>query len=92
MLPEPVAVDLAELLPRFAALGCVPTRGEYDHASFGNYFVDFESPSRSFRITRDRSQYILGGDRAGLEPAGLWRAFDSQVEFADAVVAWLGAS
>ena len=90
MLAEPVAVDLAELLPSLAARGFRPSHCEYTPDSFGNYLVDFSSATRSFRIVRDRSQYSLDGVQAELSSAGLWRAFDDKKEFANALLAWLG--
>jgi hypothetical protein len=88
-LPEPVAVDLAELLPRLAAQGFHPSHCEYTPEAFGNYSVDFKAPTRSFRVIRDRSQYMLDGDQKELADPGLWRAFDDKKEFANVLLAWL---
>jgi hypothetical protein len=89
-LAEPVAADLAELLPRLAERGFHPSHWEYTPEAFGNYLIDFKAPTRSFRVIRDRSQYILGGDQEELAAAGLWRAFDDKAEFANALLSWLG--
>jgi hypothetical protein len=89
MLVEPVALDLAELLPQLAAHGFHPGRCEYAPDVFGNYLVDFSAPTKSFRLIRDRSQYMLEGDQEELRDAGLFRAFDDKKEFQSALLSWL---
>jgi hypothetical protein len=88
-LPVEIVQDLQGLLDRLNALGCVPAGGRYDPDVFGNYYVNFSGRKGPFRIIRDRSQYMVEGDRAVLERAGLWRAFDDREEFAARLLSWL---
>ena len=48
--------------------------------------ADYESGGARVRVLKDRSQWMPDGERTGLEPAGLWRAFDSTDEFIDALL------
>jgi hypothetical protein len=63
------------------------TASQYSEQCFGDWVVELTG-RKSFRLVRDRSQYMVGGDRASLEPAGLWRAFDDRDEFVRLVVRW----
>jgi hypothetical protein len=50
----------------------------------GNFVLRFAGASE-VEIVRDRSQFIVSGDRAVLEPFGLWRAFDDVAQFSSAL-------
>ena len=81
--------DIGGLLDKLAKMGLMPTGSLYSPESFGDYYVDFGSPVGWFRIVRDRSQYQLDGRRELLEPAGLWRSFNSREQFERQVLTWL---
>jgi hypothetical protein len=87
-MDQHIADDLHALIGGLAALGFAPKRHEYSSASFGNYFIDFESGAFKFRIVCDRSQYFVEGEKDELEPVGLWRAFDDKTLFGQAVLEW----
>ena len=36
-------------------------------------------------VWKDRSQWLIGDERASLEPLGCWRAFDDVTEFCNAL-------
>ena len=87
-LPGEIRADIGTLLDHLAAAGFRPVGSRYEPASFGDYLVDFRGPTGSLRITRDRGQYMLEGDRGELESAGLWRAFDDRDEFTQRLTDW----
>jgi hypothetical protein len=88
-LCQEIESDLQGVLVDLKDRHFVPRNSIYDPQAFGNYYVDFIGPNKSFRIVKDRSQYMLEGDRHDLEPFGLWRAFDNREEFAKALFSWL---
>lgn len=88
-LPVEIVQDLHILLDPLRSLGFIPTDGQYDSDVFGNYYASFLGPKGRLRIIRDRSQYMVEGDPALLERAGLWRAFDDREEFAARLLFWL---
>ena len=53
--------------------------------------VVFSNDKKIFEITKDRSQWFLGGKKEDLEPLGLWRAFDDTHEFKNALLGFLNA-
>jgi hypothetical protein len=89
-IPNEVEEDIGELIRTIHSLGAEVTDARYDAQSFGNYEVSFHTPKVAFRITRDRSQYMIHGpERRQLEQAGLWRAFDRRIEFEETLLEWL---
>ena len=38
---------------------------------------------------KDRSQWLIGDERASLEPLGCWRAFDDVTEFCHALARYV---
>jgi len=89
-LPPEIVEALEPLVAELAALGYVPGPSEMS-LSFGNFVVSFDNGSRRFQLTRDKSQFIVGGERAELERLGLWRAFNSIAELEPPLMAWLKA-
>lgn len=87
--PE-IRADIGFLLDRLAGLGYRVVASEYSPECFGNWVVDLAGP-RAFRISKDRSQFMVTADRQSLERADLWRAFDDPEEFARLVLAWTAA-
>jgi hypothetical protein len=88
-LPVEIQRALEPLAPALAAAHLLPSKWESSD-SFGNFLVAFRSSHREITLTRDRGQFIVGGsDRASLEEAGLWRAFDTAQELLPHLVAWL---
>jgi hypothetical protein len=86
-IPPRVRADVGELLDRLEQRGYRVTRAEYFPESFGDWEVDIVGPTE-FSLVKDRSQFMVGADRASLERAGLWRGFDDRDEFARLVLAW----
>ena len=86
MTAAAIVEDIGPLLTELNRLGVVETASQYDAELFGDYFVDFRGPSGTFRITRDRSQYIIDGDDERLKSMGLFRAFDSREQIYDAAL------
>ena len=79
---------MEELTKALAKLGYKATSAESD-ATFGDTRRTFTNGKRTLIITRDRSQYILEGDREELESAGLWRAFELESELLSSLVQFL---
>lgn len=69
-----------DLKPILSAGFAVSSSG-YSEADFGSFYVDLLRGADKLRIVRDREQYMVQGDEAELRRVGLWRAFDSKVEF-----------
>lgn len=90
-LPKGVVDNLATLLPAIRDLGYAPVASQYSSFSFGgDYFVDFIGPGgHAMRVVYDRSQYTVESERAELEAAGLWEAFNDRPEFERRLLAWL---
>lgn len=86
---DPPIESLGTLGQSLAALGFRAQVQDYAPEVFGNFVVRFEKHGRELTITRDRGQFILGGDRATLEPVGLWRAFESATELEEPLIRWL---
>jgi len=84
-----VEAEIGPELKRLAAHGFAIEDCRYDERCFGDFYVDLCRGDRLLRIIRDRSQYIVEGDRESKEKAGLWRAFDSKHEFFAALFAWI---
>jgi hypothetical protein len=90
-LPNGVIDDLGTLLPALRELGYSPIASQHSPWSFGgDYFVDFTGPGgHGVRVLYDRSQYTVEAERAELEAAGLWKAFNERPEFERSLLAWL---
>ena len=84
-LDERICEAIGEELRPLLEAGFVVTSSEYAEEAFGNFYLDLRRGADELRITRDRSQYMVRGDEAGLKRAGLWRAFDSKAEFFEAL-------
>ena len=88
MTASAILDDIGPLLAELSRLGVLEVASSYDAKSFGDYFVELRGPNGCFRITRDRSQYIIFGDDDRLRAMGLLRAFDSLDEFQRAALAY----
>jgi hypothetical protein len=51
--------------------------------------VQFTNGTKQIHITKDKSQWIIPGERKDLEPKGLWKAFDDTHEFKDVLVSYI---
>ena len=91
MTASAIVEDIGPLLTELKRLGVVEIASSYYAEHFGDYYVDLRGPTGSFRITRDRSQYILFGDDERLKSMGLFRAFDSRDQFHDAALRYAQA-
>jgi hypothetical protein len=81
MTAAAILEDIGTLLTELEGLGVKETASQYDEKHFGNFYVDVTGRRGSFRIVRDRGQYLLDGDLERIKALGLWRAFDSREEF-----------
>ena len=90
--PQPVKDDLGDVLALLASEGLEPAACQFSPEAFGNYVVQFQGSNCALEITRDRSQYFLGGNRRTLESLGLWRALDSMQELEDGLRIYLAAA
>jgi hypothetical protein len=81
MTAQAITDDIGPLLAELAVMGAQSTASEYDSANFGDYYVDVLGPNGSFRIIRDRGQYLLDGDLERIKSLGLFKAFDSRKQF-----------
>ena len=88
-VPDPVLEDLGSLLGQLFSLGFVAVDAVYARASFGNYYVDLRRDPMSFRLIRDRGQYIIDAPIERLKALGIFRAYDSREEFAEAVFSYV---
>lgn len=86
VLPAEISADIGSLIDQLTRLGLKVDGSEYDPKAFGDFYVDFSGSKGSFRIIRDRSQYLIDGEVAILRKQGLFRSFDSRDEFSVAVL------
>jgi hypothetical protein len=86
MTARAILQDIGPLLTQLEALGLRIVASHYDERSFGDYYVDLEGPRGSFRISRDRGQYLIDGDIGRIRAMGLLRAFDHAPDFAGKVL------
>jgi hypothetical protein len=77
----------AELEPILSA-GFSVRESDYSEADFGDLYVDLRRGTDQLKIIRDRGQYMVQGDDVELRRAGLWKAFDSKVEFFSALTSY----
>lgn len=87
MIAPKIRADIGSLLEGLAGLGYRIVASQYSPESFGNWVVDLTGPT-TFRICKDRSQFIVTADQQSLERAGLLRAFDDREEFSRLVLEW----
>ena len=89
MLPRIVESDIGSLISRLSDHGY---RVELmNEGSMHSYQVALLGP-RELIITADKGQLSVEGDRAELEAAGLWKAFDDKQEFESSVLKFLGVA
>jgi hypothetical protein len=91
MAAAAILEDIGTLLAELEGLGAKETASQYDAAHFGDFYVDVRGRKGTFRIVRDRGQYILDGDLERIKTMGYWRAFDSRAEFFVAVLTYARA-
>ena len=91
-LPQPVRQDLGDVLAQLASEGLEPAACQFNQEAFGNYVVQFQGGNVALEITRDRSQYFLGGNRRTLDSLGLWRALESKQELTSGLRTYLAAA
>ena len=84
-LNESVRDEIGEELKPILTAGFSVNASGYSETNFGNFYVDLLRGPDKLRIVRDRNQYMVQGDEAELKRVGLWRAFDSKVEFFNAL-------
>jgi len=79
---------LGPLIALLAEFDYIPS-SFVESQSFGDFRVNFIGSVDSLAITRDRSQFMVDGNRTILEPAGLWQAFSTPHSLAVPLTAWL---
>jgi hypothetical protein len=84
-----VSETLGPLIGNLDALGYEVVGSQYDHQSFGNFYVDFLGHGREFRVIRDRGQFTIEADKKELARFGLGQAFNDFNEFSAQVLNWL---
>ena len=82
--------DLDRLQPVIEAAGFTLVAAHEGAMDSG--IAQFSDGRSTVKIVRDRSQWMLSGERPQLEPFDLWRAYKSTEEFRDALVRYLQAS
>ena len=91
-VPDPVVEDLGSLLAQLSSIGFNAVDSAYSAAGFGNYHVSLQRDSVTLRLTRDRGQYIIDAPVDRLKALGIFRAFNSRDEFAEAVAVYIRSS
>lgn len=89
---KPIVADIGPLLDELAKLSVRTAGSHYDEQHFGNYYVDFAGSGTTFRICRERGQYILDAAIDQLKSLGLFRALNSRDELREAVLKYVGSS
>ena len=54
-------MEAGELIAELRAFGWIVSAPQFDAGSFGNWFVDLQRGSRTLRLVKDRSQFMLAG-------------------------------
>jgi hypothetical protein len=88
-VPDPIREDIEPLLAQLFSMGFHAVDSNYSDAAFGNYHVSLERGAVTFRLTRDRNQYIIDAPIDRLKALGIFRAFNSRDEFAKAVFTYI---
>jgi hypothetical protein len=87
-LPSTIAESLGAVVGALAAEGFDPVAVQ-ESSSFGDFAVTFSNGHHNVMLCRDRGQYIIQGERAVLEPVGLWQTFSGWHGFLPPLLAWL---
>jgi hypothetical protein len=88
-LPREIEAEARELISELGSAGWTVAASEYNGNAFGNWYVDLSRGSRTLRLVKDRSQYMIGGPPTqGMKDVGLWKAFDSFGEFRRLISEW----
>ena len=82
--------DLDRLQPGIEAAGFTLVAAHAGTMDSG--IAEFSDGRSTVKIVRDRSQWMLSGERPQLEPFDLWRAYESTEEFREALVHYLRTS
>jgi len=78
-IPLGIRFAIRNIIADLTSRGYAAEVVKYEPSHFGNFVVDFRLPGlHSIRIVSDRSQLMLEGVRADLEPAGLYRTFSGE--------------
>ncbi|WP_066727586.1 hypothetical protein [Desulfuromonas sp. DDH964] len=80
---------VSKMAEKLKILGFELTNYTEEPRAFNNFLAEFSDGSFSFTFVRDRSQFILNGEKDELEPYGLWKAFNGPDEFLDKLLFWL---
>jgi len=83
-----ISESIGPLLTQLEGLGVQFGGDTYSRESFGNFYVDCSFRGKQFRLSRDRSEYMIEGDMDELKRLGLWRAYDSLEDYSAAVMAY----
>ena len=76
-VPEQIQKDAGPLISKLIAGGWTLVDSRYSPESFGDWYVDLQNGTATFRIAKDRSQYAVHGTSTDeLKSAGLWKAFN----------------
>lgn len=90
-IPAAIYADIGTLLDELSTLGVTITQARYDAPHFGNYYVDLDAAAATFRVVRDRGQYLLEAPVEQLKALGLFLALDSPEELREAVLKYVKA-
>ena len=77
--------DIEEFVKVLSHAGFSLVRYSEEPRAFDNLYADFSNGQTTFRVVRDRSQWMVDGEKQLLERYGLWKAFDDQQEFESAL-------
>jgi hypothetical protein len=88
-VPAAIVEDVGSLLAQLFSIGFNVVDSAYSATDFGNYYVGLQRESVTLRLTRDRSQYIIDAPIDRLKALGIFRAFNSRDEFAEAVFMYI---
>jgi hypothetical protein len=85
-LPPEIVTEAGELISELRSAGWTVEGSQFDAKVFGNWFVDLRRASRTLRLVKDRSQFMVDGpSMQQKKDAGLWRGFGSFEEFHEAI-------
>lgn len=86
-MPAPILAKLGGLCAQLHDRGYTAATWRHDEAAMGSFLVRFHrSDSDELVVVCDRGQLTVEGNRALLEPHGLWRVFDEAADFADTLM------
>ncbi len=81
-----ITAAIGPLIEHLDRLGAQFGGSAFSRESFGNFYLDCALGQITFRLFRDRGQYMIDGDTEQLKRFGLFRAFDSKDEFGAAIL------